>query len=82
VRGSRVRPGSDLSQNLAVQIDACFLQTIDETAVRNSCISAGCVDSDHPKRSEIALLAAAADESMTKRALDRFLRGAMELAFS
>jgi hypothetical protein len=38
------------------------------------------VEPDDPQAAEVALLAAAADEGVLERGIDRFLRGAIQLA--
>src|SRR4051812_1616072 len=69
-----------LGQALAIERDAGGLQAGHELAVVEAVLARGGVDALDPERAEIALLAAAADEGVLQRGIDRLFRGAIELA--
>src|SRR5207237_356421 len=56
------------------------LQPVDQLSVREPVLARGGVDADDPQPAEIALLAAAADERVFQRGVDRLFRGAIQLA--
>ena len=58
---------------------AC-LQPVDQLAVGEAVLARGGVDADHPQAAEVALLAAAADEGVFERGVDRLFRGTIQLA--
>ena len=79
--GKRRRAGDgELRQALAIERDAGVLQAADELTVGEAVLAGGGVDADDPQPAEIALLAAAADERVLERRVDRFFRGAIQLA--
>src|SRR5207302_4496723 len=67
-------------QALAIQRNACVLEAADELSVREAVLPRGGVDADDPQPAEVALLAAASDERVLERGVDRLFRGAIELA--
>src|SRR5206468_2561743 len=69
-----------LGQALAIERDAGIFQTADQLPVGQAVLARGRVDAHHPQTPEIALLAAAADERVLQRRVDRFLRGPVQLA--
>src|SRR5436190_12219877 len=79
-KSGRARDG-DLGQALAVERDAGRLQAADELPVRQAVLARGRVDADDPEAAEVALLAAAADERVLQRGVDRLFRGPVQLAF-
>src|SRR5579871_2399345 len=68
-----------VGQNLAIQIDAGFLQTADEFAVGNFRRAAAGADADNPQRTKIAFLAAASDVGVLLGFFDGFLRSPIQL---
>ena len=70
----------ELRQALAIERDAGVLQAVDELPVGEAVLARGGVDADDPQPAEIALLAAAADERVLERGVDRLFRGAIQLA--
>src|SRR5580658_1593861 len=77
---SRAIGGGHIRQNLAIQIDAGLLQTVDELAVGDIGGAASGSDANNPQRAEIALLAAAADKAIAQSLLDGLLRGPIQFA--
>src|SRR5215469_15111442 len=69
-----------IRQNLAVQIQPGGLQAVQELAIGNARVAAGSVDAHDPQRAVLALLVLSAYVGELQAALDRFLRGAMQLA--
>src|SRR5206468_5987490 len=55
-------------------------QPVDELAVGKAVLARGGVDADDPQAAEVALLAAPAHERVLERGVDRFFRGAIQLA--
>lgn len=47
----------DVCKNLAVKVDTCDFQTVNERAVRHIVNTSGCIDTSNPKFAEIAFLA-------------------------
>src|SRR5262245_30752647 len=74
------RRGGQLRQALAIQRAAGRLQARHELAVRQPVLARRGVDALDPERAEIALLAAASDERVLQRGVDRLFRRAIELA--
>src|SRR5947207_14756180 len=70
----------ELGEALAIERDAGVLQAVDQLPVREPVLARRRVDADDPQAAEIALLPAAADERVLQRGVDRFFRGAIELA--
>src|SRR5439155_5808070 len=70
----------ELRQALAIERDAGVLQAAHQLPVGQPVLARGRVDADDPQRPEVALLAAAADERVLERRVDRLFRGAIELA--
>src|SRR5476649_1044159 len=79
-RKCRRAGNGQLRQALAVERDPGVLQPADHLPVREPVLAGGRVDADYPQAAEITLLAAAADESVLERRVDRFFRGAIQLA--
>src|SRR5256885_1055139 len=80
-RGKRRRArDGELREALSIERDAGVLQSVDELAVRQPVLARRGVDAHDPQTSKVALLAAAADERVLERRIDRFFRGAIELA--
>ena len=80
-RRERRRAGDrQLREALAIERDAGVLQAVDQLAVGQAVLARRGVDADDPQAAEVALLAAAADEGVLERGVDRFLRGAIQLA--
>src|SRR6185437_12758485 len=77
----RRRAGNcQLREALAIERDAGVLQAVDHLAVGQAVLARRGVDADDPQTAEVALLAAAADEGVLERGVDRFFRGAIQLA--
>ena len=74
------RRDRELRQALAIERVARRLQPGHELAVGEPVLARGGVDAHHPQAAEVALLAAAADERVLERGVDRLFRGAIELA--
>src|SRR3954463_13339261 len=69
----------DVGEHLAVELDACSLQSVDEVAVGKA-VQAGCgADTDDPDGAELALLLFASGVGELQSALHRFLRSLVEL---
>ena len=69
-----------LREALAVERDPGVLQAADHLAVGQPVFARRGVDPHHPQAAEVALLAAAADEGVLERGVDRFFRGPIQLA--
>src|SRR5581483_4525621 len=78
-KGRGARHG-EVRQALAIQRDAGLLQAAHELSVSEAVLPRGGVDADDPEPAEVPLLAAAADVGVLERRVDRFLRGAVQLA--
>jgi len=71
----------NICQNFPIQFDARPFQSADKFAVRDFRYAARGVDAHNPQRAEIALLQPPPYVSVTKRFLDGFLRGTVQLGF-
>ena len=65
---------------LRSSVTPAFFRPLMKLAVREAVFAGGGVDADDPQPAEVALLAAAADERVLERGVDRFFRGAIQLA--
>src|SRR5229473_5072402 len=72
--------GSQIRENLAVQLDAGLFQAADELAVGKSSGAAASSDADDPQRTEIPLLPAASDEGIFLSLFDGLLGSPVQLA--
>src|SRR5579862_8824363 len=70
----------ELGEVLAVERYAGGLEAAHQLAVREAVLPRGGVDADDPQTAEVALLAAAADERVLQRGIDRLFRGPIQLA--
>src|SRR5207237_328118 len=66
----------EFGKALPIERDTGVLQPVDQLSVREPVLARGGVDADDPQPAEIALLAAAADERVFQRGVDRLFRGA------
>ena len=80
LRERRRRGDRELREHLAVERVARGLEPGDQLAVGQAVLARGGVDPHHPQAAEVALLAAAADERVLERGVDRLFRGAIQLA--
>src|SRR5436305_14056953 len=71
----------DIGEHLAVELDACSLQSVDEVAVGQAVQAGGGADADDPDGAELALLLLASGVGELQSALHRFLRSLVELGF-
>src|SRR5262245_40601410 len=79
--GERLRLAcSELGEHLPIERHAGRLEAGDERAVGEPVLTRGGVDADDPQTTEVALLAAAADERVLERGIDGFLRRTIQLA--
>src|ERR1700687_1748112 len=72
----------DVGQDLAVELDACHLQTVNELRIAETAELGGGVDAHDPKRTVLALLLLTAGEGEFEAALYGFLGCLIELGLS
>src|SRR5580698_6866250 len=69
-------------KNLAVKINTAYLQSVDQLAVAEAVVAGRSSDALNPERPVIALPHTPVAIGITKRAVDRFFRRAVELSLS
>src|SRR3974390_949062 len=72
----------EIGEDLAVELDAGFLQAVDEAVVADAVQLGGGADADDPQGTVLALALFASGVSKLEAALDRFFRRTIELGFS
>src|SRR5689334_17843530 len=79
-REGRGAADGEFGKALSIERHAGVLQSVDQLSVGEPVLARGRIDPDDPQPTEIALLAAAADERVFERRVDRLFRGAIQLA--
>ncbi len=69
-----------IREHLAIDLELCFQQPVDQTAVGQAVQACGCVDTRNPQRAELALFLAAVAIGVLARLDDCLLGGPIDLA--